>query len=170
MALGDRVAVLLDGAIVQCAPPELVYDQPCCVAVARLFGDPPMNLWPCRPEADPAGLRVDIAGMRLVLDAAPRAAGTPCLLGLRPETLTLAAEGRAGAAAEVIAATPLHERMLVLLRGATGEEIVASVASGRAPAPGQTVFLSADAAMALLFDAISGERIPPRRAVAGKAA
>ena len=170
MAIGDRVAVLLGGAIVQCAPPELIYDQPRSVAVARLFGDPPMNLLPCRPHADPAGLRVDVAGLQLALDAAAAAAGKPCLLGLRPETLTLAAEGRAGAAAEVIAATPLHERMVVLLRGAAGEEIVASVAGGMALAPGQTVAFRAESGQALLFDAESGERIPPRRAVAEKAA
>ena len=169
MALGDRVAVLLGGVIAQCAPPELVYDQPSHVAVARLFGDPPMNLLACRPEADAGGLRVDIAGLRLVLDAAPAAAGKPCLLGLRPESLTLAREGT-GATAEVVAVTPLHERMVVLLRGAGDEEIVASVAGGVVPAPGESVVFSADAAMASLFDAGSGERIPRRRAVAEKAA
>jgi len=169
MALGDRVAVLRAGRIEQCDASETVYDRPATAAVARLFGDPPVNLLACRPVADPAGLRAEAAGFRLVLDASAEAAGKACLLGLRPETLSLAAAGPDAARLEVIATTPLHERLVVLLRAGDGTEIVASLL-GAAPAPGAQVAVAADAAAALLFDAASGARIPARRVRAGKAA
>ncbi len=44
MSIGDRVAIMMDGYIVQCADPQHVYDFPADVEVARFLGSPPMNL------------------------------------------------------------------------------------------------------------------------------
>jgi ABC-type sugar transport system ATPase subunit len=41
---GDRLAVMLDGKILQCDLPQRVYDYPANTGVARFFGTPPMNL------------------------------------------------------------------------------------------------------------------------------
>ncbi len=158
MALGDRVAILLDGRIAQLAAPEEIYDRPLSVPVARLFGDPPINLLPCRPLQVAGGVQATIAGLTLTLPV-QGAAGRDCLLGLRPEAIMLHDQPRPGAApAELRATTPLHERMVALLRGNGGEELVASVV-GPVPEPGGTVWLTADAAQAALFDAVSGARI-----------
>jgi multiple sugar transport system ATP-binding protein len=163
MALGDRVAILLDGRIAQYGPPEDVYDTPASVKVAKLFGDPPINLIPCKPTDAGGVLHVAVAGLQLNVRADRAAIGRACLLGLRPETIAIHAEPRTNAArAEILATTPLHERMVVLLRAATGEEIVASVL-GAVPPAGAPAFLTADAPHALLFDAATGDRIarPP---------
>ena len=53
MALGRRIAVLRHGRFDQVGTPIDVYDEPVNVEVARLFGDPTINLYPCR--AEPAG-------------------------------------------------------------------------------------------------------------------
>src|SRR5271165_7259327 len=50
MALGDRIAVLLDGQIVQCDTPARIYAEPSSVGVARLFGDPTLNLVDVEPR------------------------------------------------------------------------------------------------------------------------
>lgn len=163
MALGDRVAVLLDGAIAQLGAPEQIYDQPGTLAVARLFGDPPVNLIPCRPVPEAGGLAVHLDGLHVVVDAAPHAAGNACMLGLRPETLRLESAPRTGfAAAEIVAATPLHERQVLLLRTMGGSELVASLI-GTVPPPGARVWVGAEAARALLFAAADGRRVPPGR-------
>ena len=44
MALADRIAVLRDGRFEQVATPEEIYDTPRSIAVARLFGDPAINV------------------------------------------------------------------------------------------------------------------------------
>ncbi len=44
MAIADRIAVLVDGRLEQVAAPEEIYAAPASVAVARLFGDPSINL------------------------------------------------------------------------------------------------------------------------------
>ena len=156
MALGDRVAIIQDGRIAQVAPPEQVYDTPLSVQVARLFGDPPINLLACRPTVAGGRVVARTAGFELALPAGPELAGRDCLLGLRPETLAIATEARSGAApATLVAVTPLHERVVLLLRAADGAEIVASVV-GAAPPPGAAVWVCAAPSHALLFDAASG--------------
>ncbi|MGH8828193.1 MAG: ABC transporter ATP-binding protein, partial [Jiangellaceae bacterium] len=46
MGLGDRIAVLSDGAVRQVGPPTEVYDHPADTFVATFIGSPPMNLVP----------------------------------------------------------------------------------------------------------------------------
>ncbi len=41
---GDRLAIMIDGKILQCDAPQRVYDYPASTSVARFFGTPPMNL------------------------------------------------------------------------------------------------------------------------------
>ena len=55
MALGDHIAVLRNGRIEQWAAPGDVYRAPVSVDVARLFGDPTINLLPCQLEMNGAG-------------------------------------------------------------------------------------------------------------------
>ena len=154
MALGQRVAVLLDGRIVQDAPPEEVYDQPATVEVARLFGDPPINL--LSAESLPGG-RLRAAGLEVPLPDSLRALPPDAQLGLRPEHLSLLPSPAPGAApASVVAVTPLHERQVVLLRTASGAELVASLA-GAAPPVGAAVWAAAEPGHALLF--AGGQRI-----------
>jgi multiple sugar transport system ATP-binding protein len=160
MGLGDRVAILLDGRIAQLAPPEDIYDTPNSVKVARLFGDPPINLLPCRLAEIGGVPHVSAAGWQLRLPTNHAATDRACLLGIRPEAIGLFDAERPGSArAQIVAITPLHERLVVLMHAAGGEEVVASVL-GAAPSPGSTVWLGVDMSNALLFDAESGARIP----------
>jgi multiple sugar transport system ATP-binding protein len=83
MTLGDRVAVLRDGAIQQCDTPERLFDAPANLFVAAFMGSPPMNLVPARVS----GGRLDLAGATVPL---PRQADREVIAGVRPTDLTLA--------------------------------------------------------------------------------
>ena len=156
MALGDRIAVMIDGRIVQCADPEEVYDRPGTTAVARLFGDPPVNLIACRPVHANDGVRVTALGLDLFLRAGAALAGCDALLGFRPEDLVVTSQPQAGAAEAVLeAVTPLHDKSVMLLRTSGGEEILAS-AAGAVPDAGTAVWFRPDTERALLYDARSG--------------
>jgi multiple sugar transport system ATP-binding protein len=86
MTLGDRVAVLRDGAIQQCDTPEQLFDAPANLFVAAFMGSPPMNLVPARVS----GGRVDLAGAVVTL---PRPVpDREVIAGVRPTDLMLAAE------------------------------------------------------------------------------
>lgn len=175
MALGDRIAVLVEGRVAHVGTPDEVYDAPATVAVARLFGDPPLNLVPA--WIGPDGVRA--LGLRLPLRARPSPSASAStrppasarddagearrdgvLLGLRPEAVAVSTAAAPDAApATLIAATPLHERLVLLLRTPDGAELLASTA-GPAPPEGAAVWFRPDPARALLYGAASGLRVP----------
>ena len=73
MTLADRIAVFMDGRIVQVGTPREVFARPQTVDVAGFIGTPPMNLLP--GDAGKArGRVVDRRPCRCASSAAPRAA------------------------------------------------------------------------------------------------
>ncbi len=93
MTLGDRVVVMRDGVIHQCASPQEVYDHPCDRFVASFVGMPPMNMLEGRVVSAEGHMLFDTGGgvvrlpERLASRLASRA-GDPFVLGVRAETLT----------------------------------------------------------------------------------
>jgi multiple sugar transport system ATP-binding protein len=83
MTLGQRVAVINDGRVLQCDTPQRLYDSPENVFVAAFIGTPAMNL----VEASIDGDDVVFGGYRLRLDERRRPDGAPAkvILGIRPE-------------------------------------------------------------------------------------
>ena len=58
MTMGDRVAVLRDGALEQVAAPRALYDEPATTFVASFVGSPPMSLLP-EPDGGWVGVRAE---------------------------------------------------------------------------------------------------------------
>ena len=82
MTLGQRVAVLRDGAVVQVDRPQELYAHPRDVFVAAFIGAPAMNL----VEAAVEGAVARFGQYALPLDPACRPQGDgPVILGIRPE-------------------------------------------------------------------------------------
>ncbi|MGH6945071.1 MAG: ABC transporter ATP-binding protein [Geminicoccaceae bacterium] len=166
MALGDRVAVLMGGRFAQAAPPSAIYREPANTGIARLFGDPAINLHPCRPDTSDGEVGVELFGSRFALPPAyAEAAGRECLIGLRPEHLSVGMEQTEGAVpVELDAVTPLNVRAVLLLKTRDGEEILASCTEDEAlrfPRGHRAVWARPAMDTALLFDRESGQRIGP---------
>jgi sn-glycerol 3-phosphate transport system ATP-binding protein len=138
MTLGDRIAVMHRGRLLQVGTPEQIYGRPCNVFVARFVGSPAMNLLPGTAVGEGAGVTI----------------------GIRPEVLEKggnAAGPRIEIAAEVV--EPLGSDVFVHGRTDAGEEIVARLPGNARVAPGERVALSAPAGEVHRFDAETGERI-----------
>jgi len=133
MALGDRVAVLVDGSFRQVAHPHDVYDTPSTTRIARLFGDPPINLLPVQPVTAAAGVEMSVAGgtVRLPSDRAG-VAGRECTFGIRSEDILVSLEPTQGLPVTLEAITPVNNRLVMLLRGDEGTELFASCPQGGA--------------------------------------
>jgi multiple sugar transport system ATP-binding protein len=162
MAIADRIAVLIDGRLEQLAPPEDVYTAPASVAVARLFGDPSINLAEVAPFAEQGALLASVAGSRVRLGAADGGPeGQPCWLGVRPEDLTISpAPGDDTISARILANTPMHEKQVLLLRLDDGTEWLAALPSdAQHGAADNTVFIRFAPEAALLFDRTTGLRV-----------
>src|SRR6202035_613745 len=92
MTMGDRVAVMRSGRLLQCGRPQEVYNSPASLFVAAFIGSPPMNLY--QGEIDREGATVQLGQRRLDLPAAFRDErvsgpyrGHGVVVGIRPEQL-----------------------------------------------------------------------------------
>jgi multiple sugar transport system ATP-binding protein len=135
--------------------------------VARLFGDPTINLIPVNPLASPAGPTIGISGAALPLPASyAQTVGKSCVLGLRPDSIVVDASASPGSfAVDVVAVTPLNEKTLLLLRAEDGRELLASEpGSDEAPRRHGPAYARFDASAILLFDAATGRRIASQSA------
>ena len=165
MALGRRIAVLRNGKFEQIAAPPTVYSQPANLEIARLFGDPTINLFPCRPQA--GGL--ELFGQTLPLQGELAAlAGRDVTVGIRAEDIEIALEPVPGAVpVELDAVTPLNVRAVLYLRSQDGKELLATVAEddalrfGRGHRP---VWIRLAPERFLAFDSTSGTRLVPTAA------
>ncbi|SNB74836.1 carbohydrate ABC transporter ATP-binding protein, CUT1 family [Arboricoccus pini] len=164
MGLGDLVGILRAGRFEQIAPPAEIYTRPRSVEIARLFGDPTINLLPCRPERTAEGLQVEIFGRPMPLPLHFAAAeGRDCLIGVRPEHVSVGLQNGPGSLPfELNAVTPLNVRAVLFLRDAAGTELLATCPEDDALAFGRghhRVFVTIDTSRALLFDRENGQTL-----------
>ncbi len=96
MVLGDRVAVLCDGALEQVGPPQQLYDRPGNLRVATTVGSPPMNVLSGRLDYGPAASWLWMGQLPLALGGhlpplLRRYDGRAVAVGVRPEHVRQAA-------------------------------------------------------------------------------
>jgi multiple sugar transport system ATP-binding protein len=163
LSLGDRIAVMQNGCIVQCDVPMNIYDYPANKFVGGFIGSPPMNFM--RGVVSNQGTthvaigEAQIAPTAALVPALAAKSGQPILLGIRPESLALApASGANTIRARVVVVEPLGSHKLLTMQA--GSEIVkVSVAPDREVVPREDVFLHLDPIKIRWMDAASGDAI-----------
>ncbi|MCB1490621.1 MAG: ABC transporter ATP-binding protein [Rhodobiaceae bacterium] len=159
MALGDRIAVMSEGKITQIGTPEDIYYHPANVEIARLFGDPTINLLDVMPKADASGAYIEISGVPVRLGEGLKASvGTECVLGLRPEMIRFVDAGDPGAMPVTVEVeTPLNEKTVTLASTKGGRELLISRPAGTPGGKGGAAHVAIDGGMAVLFDKQTGQ-------------
>jgi ABC-type sugar transport system ATPase subunit len=151
LSLSDRLAVFMDGRVVQVGTPEEVFSRPATVEVAGFLGNPPMNLLPARLANGTAMLE----NASLSLPSLSRLGNREVTLGIRPSAVRLSDEG---IPATVTMCEVLGEDFFVDLT--VGERLVRAKMNGAArPAERSHVRISFDAAGLHVFDRESGRRL-----------
>jgi len=115
MTMGDRVAVMRDGRLEQCAAPGELYERPANVFVAAFIGSPSMNLLSGR--VDGGALRLGSERIELGEEVAARLRpwdGGELTVGLRPEAIAL--DGPARLTLPVVLTESTGADLLVHLR------------------------------------------------------
>ena len=100
LALGERTVVLLDGVAQQDGPAQNIYEAPANLAVAKFFGEPPMNVVAGTVKQERTALVFSETGDGTI--AVPLASdryaeakdflGKPVVLAFRPEEVEIGAE------------------------------------------------------------------------------
>jgi multiple sugar transport system ATP-binding protein len=93
MTMGDRVAVMRDGHLQQCAKPQEVYDNPVNIFVAGFMGSPSMNLFEATLNENADAFKLGSqslklsAGVLAMKPALKKYANSRIVVGIRPESL-----------------------------------------------------------------------------------
>jgi multiple sugar transport system ATP-binding protein len=143
LSLGDRIAVMREGRIVQVAEPMTVYDRPATEFVGSFIGNPPMNFLRGVAHADDGRTWVDVGGQSLQAPAAAAAASN-VLVGIRAENIQPSAAAPQPVApvlqAETLVVEPLGSHLLVT--ASVGGQVIKVVTRTDFPAaPGAPIWL-----------------------------
>ena len=93
MTMGDRVAVMREGVLQQCADPQTLYDHPINIFVGAFIGSPAMNLYEATLGDSARSLQLGSQQIDLpdqvaaVRPGLARYSGRKLVVGLRPEHL-----------------------------------------------------------------------------------
>lgn len=119
MTMSDRIAVMMDGEILQVAAPDVIYADPADLRVAEFIGSPKINVAPAEIDGDGI-LRVGAARFDIAAALPP---GSQLKLAFRPE------------AAELDASSPATLGGRVIIRENLGSDLLVHVQLDAAPDP-----------------------------------
>ena len=189
LSLGDRIAVLKDGEIVQCDSPGRIYDTPANRFVGGFIGNPPMNFLSGELRTADTAPAVIVAGVAVPLvpehptsstgasrevsapggtglagslrPASGRPSAGTVMLGIRPEYIEVSMSSVPdGIPAEVIVLEPAGPNQLLTAR--VGREMLkVTVATDLALQPTQRVWLRMNPARIRLMDTTTGRALTP---------
>jgi multiple sugar transport system ATP-binding protein len=165
LSLGERIAVMYRGTVVQDDTPARIYETPANRFVGGFIGSPPMNflegIVAGRGNSRPT---VEVAGQSLELPAraaAALAARGPghVLVGIRPEHIAVSLQPEPNAiAARVAVMEPVGPQNL--LTATVGQQVMkVSVAVDLHPDPGQEIWLRIEPTRVRFMDAQTGNVI-----------
>jgi multiple sugar transport system ATP-binding protein len=162
MTLGSRVAVMCEGAIVQCDTPRRLFDRPLNRFVAGFIGSPPMNL--IEGEIRNGCVHIGDWALPLPVSSVPtHTESSKLIIGIRPSDF--GHDSGAPLHWPRICVEPLsveefgHER---LVHVANAAHTINVLLSGRDNViPSQPIRLAVDTAALYFFEPASGNALPP---------
>jgi len=146
LSLGDRIAVMRNGAVLQCDTPLKVYDYPANDFVGGFIGNPPMNFLTGQVITSNGRVVAAAGGAEFEPPPAVQAAldkqpGAGVWLGIRAENITASATPVAGAlCGEVLVIEPLGSHNLITVQ-VQGERVKVNTHADAPFAPGQAIWL-----------------------------
>jgi multiple sugar transport system ATP-binding protein len=162
LSMGDRIAVMNAGRIVQLDSPLVVYDDPADTFVGGFVGTPPMNFLAAEISANGGSPVVKLSGGSFPLadQAAGSLAGRKLTLGIRAEAIVVEPEGGDGLIeATVIVVEPLGSHNLLTVK--SGDDLLkVSTPPHLFPEPNSSIWLRLEHRRIRWMDAESGRAIP----------
>ncbi|KZD05988.1 ABC transporter ATP-binding protein [Oceanibaculum pacificum] len=157
MTMSDRIAVMMDGAVLQVASPDTVYNDPTDIRVAEFIGSPKINVLPAIVRPD-GGLAVEDSVIPVEAAAPP---GDPVKLAFRPEHALLADPAQAALRGRIAHVENLGSDILVHVRvGESGQPplVVRTAPNGHRHEIGEKIGIDLSSRPPLLFGR-DGKRI-----------
>ena len=165
LSVGDKIVVLSEGQIQQIGVPEEVFLRPANTTVAKLIGDPSMNILPGRfqEESETMYFRHNTGSVRVGKRHAAvlrkRGINQDSLLGMRPAELVIkGADGWSGLKGQVYTVEPFGKYSIVTvdlggdrLKIKTKDKVITDI--------GDTVGIEFTTSDGVIFDAQTGQAL-----------
>ncbi|MDQ3693409.1 MAG: ABC transporter ATP-binding protein [Chloroflexota bacterium] len=161
LSLGDRIAVMREGKIVQCGSPMDVYDRPRTEFVGSFIGNPPMNFVRGRLERANGASRIAIGEQRLAVPAAVASRlDSEVVVGIRAENIEATPDAATDALqAQVQVVEPLGSHLL--LTASVGDQELKIQTRTDFPAqPNAPIWLRPEPDKIRWFDPRNGTEVP----------
>jgi multiple sugar transport system ATP-binding protein len=157
MAISDRVAVMVDGKIVQIGTPDEVYSNPNSRAVAEVIGSPPMNFIVGQISKNGLKFTSSLLNGSTSISAADHS-GETATLGIRPEDFWITVKQVPGAIGLLVSSIEPLGGYTIVNALLNDQVIKIRVAGQIAFLPGQNIYATIDHRRIHLFDSL-GQRI-----------
>lgn len=160
LSLGDRIAVMREGMIVQLDHPNMVYERPATTFVAGFIGTPPMNLLHGKVVGGEEGLAVVISDFSIPLPASAVGTinpGNSVWVGIRAEHIGVSVDlNPETIPATVLVSEPLGAQQLLTVQ--VGNDLLKVVTSPeRVFSSGQKIGLVLNKEKLRIFDTKTGQ-------------
>jgi multiple sugar transport system ATP-binding protein len=173
MTLGDKIAVMKAGEVMQFGTPQQIYDNPANLFVAGFMGSPSMNFIPCQvvKQNNTIGLKLETGGQTHVfpINSSQASALTPYLdkeitVGIRPEKITHMVDFLADAPhfniaeSQIEIAEPTGADTLLMIK-INGKNVVCRVHPDYSKNHGERMTFMFDMSKTVYFDPVTELRI-----------
>jgi multiple sugar transport system ATP-binding protein len=170
MTLGDKIAVMKAGEVMQYGSPQQIYDNPVNLFVAGFMGSPSMNFIPSQVVSveNKLGLKIETGGQTHVfpvnVEGLAGYLGKEVIVGIRPEKITHKVDFLAGAPnfyvaeSDIEIAEPTGADTLLMIK-INGKTVVCRVHPDHAGNHGERMALMFDMSKTVYFDPATELRI-----------
>jgi multiple sugar transport system ATP-binding protein len=158
LSMGDEIAVMRDGTVVQRGTPDELYEKPLDVYVATKIGSPHMNIMAGTVGKDAKSFDTPLGTLVTAAKRHTASAGEKALIGIRPNDIRLAGKGEKAIRSKVHLLEPLGDVTIVSLE--TANELVRMVlpeASALGMQPGDEASIVIDPERIHVFRAANGQ-------------
>ena len=158
LSMGEEIAVMRDGAIVQRGTPDELYDFPADAYVAGKIGSPHMNMIKATLGPDMSTFDTSLGKLVPTRKVKSANAGEAALIGIRPSDLRIAGQGDAFIRSTIHLIEPLGDVTVISVdAGSETLRLVLPEASATEMKLGDAVPVAIDASKIHIFRAASGQ-------------
>lgn len=156
LSMGEEIAVMRDGHVVQLGTPDELYDNPADSYVAGKIGSPHMNMIKATVAKD-MGFETSLGKLQPARKVNGVKTGDAALVGVRPSDIRLAAKGEKALKSKIHLLEPLGDVTVISVEaGNETLRIVLPEASATNMKPGDEVPIVLDSAKLHIFNAEGG--------------
>ena len=160
LSMGEEIAVLRGGAVVQIGTPDELYEAPRDLYVAGKIGSPHMNMIKGTLTSDGAAFDSAIGPVPFARKLAAAQGGEAAVLGIRPSDIRISTNGESGLRTSIAMLEPLGDVTVVSVEsGGETLRIVLPESAAAGLRPGQQASVILDPRKFHVFRASNGQAI-----------